>query len=345
MDSSETDVVPQPSRSTFVALVGIAGTIVSSIDLVKSWLSLYMMSLYGTPEKESMGVTLAHNVFAFIVTNLIAYLVVGITFQIVLLITSIGVLQRRRWARLPAIVLLSLMLTVVGFSLVVQKYERGSGDSVFVFFVGVMILLGYIIYRFQSDPIKREFDQATNPPHRSSGTLLIVIVGAVAIIVTLFLLGRLYFAPPSGFVGRFDAHNEAEAVQNGCWVGRYRLASPRAQFPDGDTIDTVYAWVSSKPAAMLPHPPRSSDNPSPVFVLHGEASDLRRASSFPSWWYSTFMDPESLLEHVDGTPGFGLTVVQPPDTLYMRITRRTFEPGSFDDNASDSIDVALVKTF
>jgi uncharacterized membrane protein YjjB (DUF3815 family) len=345
MDSSDRNVVPQQSRSTVVVVVGIAAAVLSSFQLINSWLSLFMLSLYGIPSKEPMGRDVGYNILAFIVTHFVVVGIINTIFQAACLITSIGVLQRRRWARPSLIVLLSILMTVIGVALVSYQYERDSGDAVFVFFVSALILLGYIIYRFQSDQIKHEFDQAANPSNRSRETRLIAIVVAVTTIVTLFILGRLYLAPPSGVVGRFDVQNESEAMQSGCYVGRYSLVAPRAEFPDGDAIDTVYAWVSSKPATLLSRRARSSNGQSLVFVLHGECKDAEHVPTFPSWWYSSFVDPDTLLQHLDGTPGFDLTVVQLPDTLRMRIKRTNFDPGSLDDNVSDSIDVALVKTF
>jgi hypothetical protein len=181
--SSEQPLIPARERSTFVTVLAWIFLVLAGFATIISILQNVMIH-FMVPVEEMRGALQSPGApphlpaaFGFIFSNIRLFFLGFLVVSCLTLVSSIGLLMRKNWARILFMVLMALgigwnlagiVLQVSFFSSIPRFPEQGmetqfhfmmnvmQGFSIFMA-VGISVLLGWIIKRLCSEEIKAEF--------------------------------------------------------------------------------------------------------------------------------------------------------------------------------------------
>ena len=175
-------------KSTFVTVVAIIFIVLSILGLLALIPQMFLQSviLQRNEVAESIREQIENGtmppIAGLFYTHQNLFIMLSFVRSIVSLVASIGLLNRKNWARILFIIVMSLAIARQIFGIIfswtivpnTQDIANSNGNNVMYFLtairiftscfvIGFIILYGWIIYKLLSEKIRREFIPETQP--------------------------------------------------------------------------------------------------------------------------------------------------------------------------------------
>jgi tetratricopeptide (TPR) repeat protein len=269
-------ILDQQEKSHFVNTIAIVFIALAGIATFISLLQSILFVLFFPVEEMSRAIEgggfqgQIPVIFKFIFPNLQIILFGFFVFSGITLVSAIGLLKRKNWARMVFIVIMGLFICFNIFGLMVQNsifasipgFQRGEIVSQFrgiilvmkvfsfVFTIGISYLFGWIIYRLTSSNIKKEFvaSPQANQDVFDTGAGLSNKRGRNLALACSFVLviaiGIFYFGSIKSETGLNDVRAGWEAQRRHDWDEAVRLYTRALESGDLSTEDISATYMN-----------------------------------------------------------------------------------------------------